>query len=583
MSDLVIRFSCVVDEDPIFTTQAFRWVRSLIELGRVSPQDIAVHYVLGTDRVRLAEVFEPLCVSLFPVSRMSWRLPHLNKLAQLQSLFLRDADLAVLCDCDTFFLSDPRPYLVKDQLAAAVVDLSNPPLVIWDELLRRAGLTKGRPDVRTGSSDAPTIFENRNGGIYVFPGKRLGEIDEAWRKWVAWLDGQGDILGHFTFHTDQIAFALACLDNDLQPRILPKSLNFPTHLPPEHVGDGAPIVLHYHRHVDKRGALRPLGQPTVDRAIAFANSVLAKPALIQRKQRLVLHVGLPKTGTSALQRWCGDNATELLAHGIRYPEPSSLTAMPKHQFLVDDLKSGRFDRTAKAIAESRAGNGSDCVILSTEGLTNHLYDFRPAALKTLRELLEPFETTIFLVHRDLEDWLRSYHKQCEINPRIPIYSYGLGLDLREFRELPRVKKLMNIQNLVADCAAAYGSAKVVAAEFDTDWTGQFFSLCGYSPVGGSELPRANESVPDWVFQAVLRLNRLGLSDEARSAWMGTLQRFARSRHSGLMAFEAKSSAERLWRQLDPALIGVVSAPDERWTGYGDMVLRLLQEVSEKSV
>lgn len=33
-----------------------------------------------------------------------------------------------------------------------------------------------------------------------------------------------------------------------------------------------------------------------------------------------IHVGPPKTGTSAIQKWCLDNKTLLLGYGIYYPE-----------------------------------------------------------------------------------------------------------------------------------------------------------------------------------------------------------------------------------------------------------------------
>ncbi|MCB8837171.1 hypothetical protein, partial [Aurantimonas sp. VKM B-3413] len=265
----------------------------------------------------------------------------------MRSDFLRQAEVAVLCDCDTFFVSDPRPYLPRSVVAAAVVDLPNPPSDLWDSILEQAGLARQRPDIPTGTRQGTTIFENRNGGLYVLPGEWLPQLDESWRKWAEWGLKQESILGKYVFHIDQITFALACLELRIQPELLPKALNFPIHLPPEDVGDDAPIMLHYHRQVDEYGKLRPLGQPTVDRAIAFANETLARPARLHRKRRLVLHVGLPKTGTSALQLWCSSHSEELLKQGIRYPTPSSQTQMPKHQFMVTDLQTGDLTRTCQ--------------------------------------------------------------------------------------------------------------------------------------------------------------------------------------------------------------------------------------------
>ncbi len=564
-----VRFSCVVDNEPIFLAQAMRWARSLIEIAKVPPEDLVVHYILGLGQDCVAS-FSPLGVRTMEAQPVSRRRPHLNKLAQLRSALLRDADLAVLCDCDTLFVADPRPYFAKNLVAAAVVDRPNPPIEIWDILLRRAGLTRRRPDIAVASYAATTIFENRNGGLYVLPGTLLGELDEPWRKWAQWLEAQADVLGDYVFHIDQIAFALTCLELRIEPELLPKALNFPTHLPAADIGDGAPIILHYHRQVDDSGMLQPLGQPTVDRAVAFVNESLAKPAMIRRKRRLLLHVGLPKTGTSALQRWCYANSGRFLEQSIRYPTPSADTEMPKHQFIVSDLMTGDLSRTARAVAEG----GEECTVLTTEGLTNHLYDFRPIGLEKIRDLFEAFHLTAFLVHRKPEDWLRSYHKQCAINPRIAEYCYGTGLDLHGFGELPRVRKLMNVPNLGQDCAAAFGAQEVVTADYESDWLARFLGLCGYTPTEKVELEVTNESLPDWLFEAVLRINRQPFSDHARIAWLGSLQRFASSRHIGLRKHEATAHSCDLWRELDPKLLDRIASPDARWAGYQELLSEL---------
>jgi hypothetical protein len=565
----LVRFSCVVDNQPIFLAQAMRWARSLIEIANVPPEDLIVHYTQGSGQDCVMSL-SPLGVRTTEVQAVSRQRPHLNKLAQLRSQFLRDADLAVLCDCDTVFVADPRPYFAKNMIAAAVVDRPNPPIEIWDVLLRRAGLTRRRPDIAVGSAAAMTIFENRNGGLYVLPCARLGELDEPWNKWARWLEAQADVLGVYTLCIDQIAFALTCLELRIEPELLPKALNFPTHLPAADIGDGAPIMLHYHRRVDDSGMLLPLGRPTVDRAVAFVNERLSRPAAIRRKRRLLLHVGLPKTGTSALQRWCYANSGRFLEQGIRYPTPSADTEMPKHQFIVSDLMAGDLSRTARAVDEG----SEECTVLTTEGLTNHLYDFRPIGLEKIRDLLEAFHLTVFLVHRRPEDWLRSYHKQCAINPRNAAYYYGTGLDLHAFRELPRVRKLMNVPNLAQDCAAAFGAKEVVTMEYDSDWLARFIGLCGYTPAEKVELEVANESVPDWLFEAVLRINRQPFDDNARIAWLGTLQRFANSRHVGLKKYEATANSRDLWRELDPTLIDRIASPDARWAGYRELLSEL---------
>ena len=507
MAKRVVRFSCMVDQDPMFLEQSLRWARSLLDMAGVSAEDIVVHHT-GEVALRDLAALHALNVATCLVDAVSRRRPHLNKLDQLGSKFLQDADVAVLCDCDTVFVADPRPYLPFDAVAAGVVDLPNPPIEIWDTLLQRAGLVRQRPDIAVGSARATTIFENRNGGLYVFPGKRLRELDAPWRRWADWLEAHTDVLGRYAMFIDQISFALTCLELRIEPELLPRALNFPTHLPAEGSDDGAPIMLHYHNAVDPRGDLKSRGLPTVDRAIRFANERLARPAKIVRKRRLMLHVGMPKTGSSALQQWCHAHSDRLLDQSIRYPQPSNGTEMPKHQFVVENLLSGDFSQTAAALSEG----GEETIILTTEGLTNHLYDFRPSSLAKLRTALEPFNVTVFMVHRKTDDWLKSYHKQCEINPNLAQYAYGLGLELSQFRRVPRVAKLANVNALVEDCVA-YGAAETIAETYESDWARRFLEVCGYVAEAPIEFQRTNEIVPDWVFDAVLRINRSGFSPD----------------------------------------------------------------------
>ncbi|NHK26362.1 hypothetical protein FF098_000405 [Parvularcula flava] len=567
---LTIRFSCVVDKGDIFANQSMRWARSLIEIAGVEPQDIIVHHTPETDPDRVA-AFASLGIRTEVIERVSEKRPHMNKVAQLRTPFLQQADLAVLCDCDTVFVSDPRPYLKRGQAGAVVVDLPSPPMKIWNRLLKQSGLARQREDIPAGSvPEVNTLFENRNGGLYVLPGKMLARLDQHWRKWADWTEERAELLGQHAFHVDQISFALTCLELKIDLALLPRALNFPTHQPAEKIGNGAPVMMHYHRAVDRRGRLKPTGQPVVDNAIAHVNARLSAPAKFSRRQKLVLHVGLPKTGTSSLQSWCYNHRKALAGQGICYPTPNSGTAMPKHQFIVNDLHNATVERTAKALEESSDGT----LVLSTEGLTNHLYDFRPAALEMFRELTKDHDMTVFLVRRKPEDWLRSYHKQCETNQKSDQYCYGQGLTLEEFSRQPRIARFLDSEALRADCVAAFGGAGLVMADYEDDWVGKFFDVCGYEAPGEIVLPRVNQSLPGWLFEGVVRINRLPLSPTERAAWLGSLHVFASSNHAGLAKYARTAKKEGHWGSIDPALTGHVTGAEHEWRGYGTLIAQL---------
>jgi len=78
------------------------------------------------------------------------------------------------------------------------------------------------------------------------------------------------------------------------------------------------------------------------------------------------------------------------------PEPDKKLLDPKHQFLVPALMSGDLSE----LHSSSRANYAETLILSTEGLTNHLYDFQPVALSDFRETTSMYDVFAFLVIRE---------------------------------------------------------------------------------------------------------------------------------------------------------------------------------------
>ena len=237
-------------------------------------------------------------------------------------------------------------------------------------------------------------------------------------------------------------------------------------------------------------------------------------------RQLLLHVGLPKTGSTALQRWCYTNRDMLSARGITYPLFKSDQPWLKHQVLVTELLGGSLADTSKIIEEpiSRAN-----LLLSAEGLTNHLYDFSEAALADFRALTRRFETRVFVVLRKPASWICSYYKQALINPPLTRYDYATPLDLPSFAALPRIKRLTNTSQLLADVARLYGAASITTAQYEDDWFGCFLDFLGVAPNGlDVSLPEGtNESLPDVFAEVVRQINALGLASTQRAhcLWM----------------------------------------------------------------
>jgi hypothetical protein len=141
----------------------------------------------------------------------------------------------------------------------------------------------------------------------------------------------------------------------------------------------------------------------------------------ETKPRLLLHVGAPKTGTTTLQHACYASREALLACGILYPDVDLYRgAPPKHQWLtklVLDQDFEQFARNVTTVAEQARVSRATRVILSTEGLFNHWFDFSVAGRSALATLNDSFDVRPWVVFREPVSWAMSLYVQAVKNKR----------------------------------------------------------------------------------------------------------------------------------------------------------------------
>lgn len=248
-------------------------------------------------------------------------------------------------------------------------------------------------------------------------------------------------------------------------------------------------------------------------------------------RRVILHVGLPKTGTTALQIWCSENREQLGALGMHYPEALGAIKTAKHDQIVRCLLTGHLDPIRDMVAEYSESN----LLLSMEGLTNHLYDFSPSALEEFRQIFLGFEIHAFMVIRERSAWIRSYYKQCVVNPPNERYHYATPLDLQSFAELPRVKRLANFMSLKDDVRAAYGATRVVVAQYEGGFMKELFRLIGIEQNDPS-MREQNTSLPEWMIDFVRQINEIGLEPGVRTCWLGALQSCFKTKHDIMQGY-----------------------------------------------
>jgi hypothetical protein len=142
------------------------------------------------------------------------------------------------------------------------------------------------------------------------------------------------------------------------------------------------------------------------------------------KPKLFLHVGAPKTGTTTLQHACNVSREALLTRGILYPDVDlNPGPSPKHQWLTNLLLAedlDRFGNNVRQVVEQAKTTAVSRVILSTEGLFNHWFDFSAKGRSALAALKDSFDVTVWVVFREPVAWAMSMYVQAVKNPPFPL-------------------------------------------------------------------------------------------------------------------------------------------------------------------
>ena len=295
-------YSCVVDNKTKFKRQAYVFCLTLMKLAQVRPQDIVLHIMEGVADVDIG-VFTNLGVQTVPARPFDPRHPHSNKLVQLETATLHEADYVILCDCDLAFAADISGWLVGDRLRAKVVDFPWPPLEVWRDLLNAAGFAGDVRKTEATHKAEATYFNNLNGGLYIVPQTLFQTLRPIWPKWDLWLLERKNELGSYSECVDQIAMGLSLAELEHVPDHLPVTLNYPI----QHAGsentalDTQPLVIHHHSRPDPRNPLTRTGVTAVDEAVNRVNAVIQEywPTNVEGDSFLQLD----RTLTHRLRRW----------------------------------------------------------------------------------------------------------------------------------------------------------------------------------------------------------------------------------------------------------------------------------------
>lgn len=132
------------------------------------------------------------------------------------------------------------------------------------------------------------------------------------------------------------------------------------------------------------------------------------------RSELILHVGLPKTGTSSIQRRFASDASGLGAiEGIYYPARGQYRGQPGHHNLVYELSGDeRFDEqdgTWDEVFDEVAGK--DRSLVSSEQFFNFFLNEPKRGVEWLRETGARYDLRIIAAVRSYPDYLESLYTQ----------------------------------------------------------------------------------------------------------------------------------------------------------------------------
>lgn len=244
-------------------------------------------------------------------------------------------------------------------------------------------------------------------------------------------------------------------------------------------------------------------------------------------RKIYLHVGLPKTGTSAIQTALYNHRDVLKENGVLYPAIMLKNNPPKHQKLVKAFDQVDF-LELKIFLDK---NKYETIILSTEGITNHFYDFPSQSFEKFKDAIGGYQLIIVYVVREKESWLRSYYTQAVFNPQSArTHYYGTSLLYRDFIELKRIRYLSNFDQLEKDITNKTKPKELILLNHSRNMLSDFSRALELPElvVGNKKI---NFSPPEWSVELMRQINSFTEEVDYRIFWKSVIKDITGTNHT----------------------------------------------------
>lgn len=261
-----------------------------------------------------------------------------------------------------------------------------------------------------------------------------------------------------------------------------------------------------------------------------------------REFRVVLHAGLPKTGSTALQKLLFANRNRLEKSGILYDGHVLSEGNPKHQWLALGLRDPR-----KLVSQDFGRfQGFQRILLSTESVTNEFPIFERDDVAAVSNMLKTLgRLCLVMIVRSPLDWAKSYYKQAVINGRSSRMAfYGTDKPFAEFVALPHVRALMDQEELAGRLGERFGAPVFVAEHERTTVRALADRLAGCE-LDGDGRDEFNTSLPDVAVEVLRQLNGMAQAAGEKNAWSRVFVEAGHTGSLGLSALAARASDDAI--------------------------------------
>jgi hypothetical protein len=317
----------------------------------------------------------------------------------------------------------------------------------------------------------------------------------------------------------------------------------------------------------KRAAARTACAPALAAGHTFGTATVEALRAFPHRLKLVLHAGTPKTGTKALQTALYRHVDALAQIGVWYP-PAHVDPAKKHQFLIEPLIAGDQAQLAGAFEEfvRSAPPQTRTIMLSTEGLYQHWWDFALQSKATLHHLASLFELEVWTCFREPLAFAITQHAQLVRNPRLaPAYGLDAGLD--EMLEDEWFVQRLDYLGFVFEVEELIGIGKVRLFRYGPDIVARIFRRLGAAaPEDAAKL--VNPSLRQPGVELMRIVNRYDLPAEEKYAAAALVleldmligYRAEPLRASPAAALRVRELTNAGWEVIDGLLTASESAP-----------------------